>query len=63
MAAHGQRCESPWEAIDDAEEELEGDDGVDHAGEDFFGKDGVFFDDLGEVVEAGGDGEGEEEEA
>ena len=39
------------------------DDGVDHAAEGFAREDGVLFDELGEVVEARGDGEGEEEEA
>jgi hypothetical protein len=42
---------------------LEGDHGVDHAAESFAGEHGVFFDEFGEVVEAGGYGEREEEEA
>jgi hypothetical protein len=42
---------------------LEGDDGVYEACKDSFRDDGVFFDELGEVVETGGDGECEEEEA
>jgi hypothetical protein len=63
MAAHTQRGEGPGELVDEGEKELDGDDGVDHAGEDFLGDDGVFFNDLGEVVESAGDGEGEEEEA
>lgn len=42
---------------------MRGDDGVDHAAESFAREHGVFFDEFGEVVEPGGDGEGEEEEA
>lgn len=63
MAAHAKGAEGPWEFVDHGEEELAGDDDVDHAGEDFLGGDGVFFDDFGEIVEPAGDGEGEEEEA
>ena len=55
--------EPQGEAVDDGEESLGGDDGVDHAAEGFARKHGVLFDELGEVVEAGGYGEGEEEEA
>lgn len=38
------------EAVDDAEEQLQGDDGVDQLGEEALRDHGVFFDDLGEVV-------------
>ena len=51
------------EFVDCCEEELGGYDGVDHAAEGFAREDRVFFDELGEVVEAGSDGECEEEEA
>lgn len=42
---------------------MDGDDGVDEAGEEAGGEHGVLFDEFGEVVQAGGDGEGEEGEA
>lgn len=42
---------------------MEADDEVDEACEDAFGDHAVFFDEFGEVVEAGCDGEGEEEDA
>lgn len=51
------------QAVDNGEEGLRRYYGVDHAAEGFAGEDGVLFDELGEVVEPGGDGEGEEEEA
>ena len=63
MATDAESAERPWETVDDGEEELGDDDGVDHAREGLLRDDAVFFDDLGEVVEAAGDGEGEEEEA
>lgn len=63
MTGHAQRSERPWKLVDKGEEQLDCDDGVNHAGEDLLGEDGVLFDDFGEVVEAAGDGEGEEEEA
>ena len=53
MAAYAEEGEPDGEAIDDEEEELEHDDAVDEAGEEFFREDGVLFNELGEVVEAG----------
>ena len=49
--------------VDCCEEDLSADDDVDHAAEGFTREDGVLFDQLREVVEARGYGEGEEEEA
>lgn len=63
VAGYAEGGEPEGEAVDGGEEGLQGDDGVYHAGEGLFGGDGVFFDDFGEVVEAAGYGEGEEEEA
>ena len=55
--------EGEGEFVDCCEEELDRDHGVDHAAEGFAREDGVLFDELGEVVEAGGNGECKEEEA
>ena len=55
--------EGEGQFVDYGEEELGRDYGVYHAAEGFAREDGVLFDELGEVVEARGDGEGEEEEA
>ena len=55
--------EGEGQFVDDGEEELDRDHGVDHAAEGFAREDGVLFDELGEVVEAGGNGECKEEEA
>ena len=63
MACDTQSGEGVWELVDDCEEELEDDDGVDEAREGALGEDGVLFDKLGEVVQPASDGEGEEEEA
>ena len=63
MAGYTQRAEGVGEFVDEGEEELGRYDEVDHAGEDFFGQDGVFFYYFGEVVQPAGYGEGEEEEA
>ena len=63
MRGDAESGESEGKFVDDGEEGLGGYDGVDHAAEGFAREYGVLFDELGEVVEAGGDGEGEEEEA
>ena len=49
--------------VDQHEAEVEKNDGVDETVEVAGGGDGVLFDELGEVVEAGGEGEGQEDEA
>lgn len=64
----GMRCDAQdgqeqGEAIYEPEERLDPDDGVDEIAEEASGEDGVFLDELGEVVEAGGYGEGEKAEA
>lgn len=49
--AHG--AEEEGEAIEGAEEDLDGDDGVDEARQKLFGEDCVLFDQFREVIEAG----------
>lgn len=63
MRGDAESGEMPGEAVDKGEEGLEGDDGVDEAIEEAFGKHSVFFDQFGEVVQPRGYGEREEEEA
>lgn len=63
VAADAESGGQEREAVDEGEQGLRGDYDVDEAAESFAGEDGVLFDELGEVVEARGDGEGEEEEA
>ena len=63
MGGDAEGGEAEGEFVDGCEKELGRDYGVDHAAEGFAREDRVLFDELGEVVEAGGDGEGEEEEA
>ena len=63
MRGDAEGGEVQGEFVDGGEEDLGADYGVDHVAEGFAGEDRVLFDELGEVVEAGGDGEGEEEEA
>jgi len=53
MAAYAEEGKPNGEAVDDYQQELQGDDAVDEAGEQFLGEDGVLFDELGEVVESG----------
>ena len=50
MAGDAQEGEFPGEGVDEGEQEVEGDDAVDETGEDAARGDGVFFDELGEVV-------------
>lgn len=50
MRHHAQCAESDRESIDNEEQDLESDDAVDEAVEQLFGEDGVFFDKFGEVV-------------
>ncbi len=52
MAGYAEEGEEDGEAVDEGEENLNGDDGVDEAGEEFAREDGVLFDQFGEVVEA-----------
>lgn len=52
MACYAQGGEAERESVDEGEEELEGYDGLDEAGEDAGAEDGVLFDEFGEVVEA-----------
>ena len=63
MATYAQCTESPWKLVDYGEKELRDDDSVYHAGEDFLCYYRVFFDDLGEVVQATCDRKRKEEEA
>jgi len=51
VAGDTEGAEADGEAVDEEEEEVQGDDGVDAAGEEAARGDGVFFDELGEVVE------------
>lgn len=46
MASYTEYRKLDREAIDDAEQDLERDYGVDHALEQFLGEDGVFFDEF-----------------
>ena len=62
MASYAQSAQRPREAIDQGKEGLSGDYGVYHTREDLLRDDGVFLDDFREVVEAGCDGESQEEE-
>lgn len=50
MAEYAQERELDWEAVDETEEGLEGDDEVNQSLEKIFGEDGVFFNELREVV-------------
>ena len=52
MTANRENAERERKAIDRAEEDLYADDGVYHSLEEFLGEDRMFFDELGEVVEA-----------
>ena len=63
VGGDGDGGEPERESVDEGEKDLDADDGIDHAGERLFGEDGVFFDEFGEVVEARGDGQCEEEES
>ena len=63
VACDAEDGEVEGEAVDEPEEGLDDADAVYESPEEFGGEDGVFFDELGEIVEAGGDGEGEEAEA
>lgn len=54
VAGYAEGGEGPGEAVDEGEQELDGDDGVDEAVESLFRQDGVLFYQFGEVVEAGG---------
>ena len=63
VACDAEQGERVGEGVYQGEEELEGDYGVDEAGQDAFRYYGVFFDQLREVVETACDGEGQEEEA
>lgn len=51
MAGDAEGAEGEGEAVHEEEEEVQRDDGVDAAGEEASRGDGVFFDELGEVVE------------
>ena len=51
VATDAQKGKPYGEAVDEAEEHLEGDDGVDETGQEFLRGDGVLFNELGEVVE------------
>ena len=53
MACDAEEGEAEGESVDGEEEEVQEDDEVDEAGEEFFGEYGVFFHELAEVVEAG----------
>ncbi len=55
--------ERDGEAVDEPEERLRTHNAVDEVSQQFGGEDRVLLDELGEVVESGGDGEGEEGEA
>ena len=46
--------EADGETVDESEEDLNGDDGVDEAGEQFAGQNGVLFDQFGKIVESTG---------
>jgi len=51
MARNPQSGQTEREAVHEEEEEVQRDDGVDEAGEQAARGDGVFFDELGEVVQ------------
>ena len=52
MAAYAKQGQPHREAVDDQEQELQDDNAVDEAGEKLLGEDGMFFNELGEVVES-----------
>ena len=53
MASDAEERQEDWESIDDGEEDLDGDDGVDEAGQQLPREDRVFFHEFREVVQAG----------
>lgn len=57
-----QRCPE-GESIDNPQSRLGDNDGVDQPRQEALGEDGVLLDELGQVVEARGDGQGKEAEA
>lgn len=63
MARDGERREDEREPVHGEENEVQCRDGVDQVRQDAFRGDRMFFHELGEVVEARGDGESEEDEA
>jgi hypothetical protein len=46
MADHAQECELDGKAVDDTEQDLDGDDNVDEARKQSLGEDGMFLDQL-----------------
>ena len=56
VAGDGEGGKGPGEAVDQGGQHVEAHDGVDQARERLSGGNGVLFNELGEVVEAGGDG-------
>ena len=50
MAGYADEGEENGEAIDQSQERLDGDDGVDEAREEFAGEHGVLFYQFGEVI-------------
>ena len=52
MACYTDEGKQNGKVIDEGQEDLDADDGVDETGEDFAREDGVLFDQFGEVVEA-----------
>jgi hypothetical protein len=50
MTPHTQQTQLNGESIHDAEQDLQGDDGIDHALEQFLGEDCVFLNKFREVV-------------
>ena len=52
MGDNAEHGEEEWEAIYQAEQDLDPYHGVYQAGEEFLGENGVFFDEFGEVVQS-----------
>lgn len=62
MRGDAQRRQGEWETVDKPEERLYADDGVDESAKETSGEDGVLLDELGQIVESRGYGEGEKTE-
>ena len=54
MTGDTDQGEADGETVDESEENLDGDDGVDEAGEQFAGQNGVLFDQFRKIVESTG---------
>ena len=54
MAGDTDEGEADGETVNESEQDLDGDDGIDEAGEKFAGQNGVLFDQFGKIVESTG---------